>query len=262
MRIALDYIAFLIKSKNRHGVHSPFVFELNEKILNSYIQVPLETKIEALRNRFLNDNSLVDELDFGAKKNSLVSNKKSISSIAKRTLKPKRQANFIARLAKYNQSKVIIELGTSLGISAAYLAATNPDATIYSIDASPTAIEKANEVIMELDLKNLILILSDFDTALTKLEVPEKGYDFVFIDGNHTLEATLNYFEYFSSKLSTNGLILFDDIYWSVSMKLAWDKIKNDSRTSLSIDFFYFGLISFSNRFSKENFRLRSTMFF
>lgn len=262
MRIALDYIAFLIKSKNRHGVHSPFVFELNEKVLNTRNKIPLEDEIEELRRKFLNDISLVDEINFGASKHPNSNTKKTISRIAKNSLKPKRQASFIARLAKFNKSHAIIELGTSLGISTAYIAAANSDAEIYSIDASPTAIKKATEVLTQLDLKNLTLIFSDFDQALLQLEIPKNGFDFVYIDGNHTLKATLKYFEFFSTKLSEHGLILFDDIYWSTEMKQAWKSIKRDPRTSLTIDFFHFGLVSLSSRFSKENFSLRSNLFF
>jgi hypothetical protein len=76
-----------------------------------------------------------------------------------------------------------------------------------------------------------------FDERLKELEqdsVPE----LVFIDGDHSYEATMKYFNYFSSRMK-KGFLVFDDINWSAGMRKAW-KGRPQNRT-VTIDLFYMG---------------------
>jgi len=43
--------------------------------------------------------------------------------------------------------------------------------------------------------------------------------------------------------LNPNGVILFDDIYWSKGMTEAWTTIKADQRVKRTIDLYTFGIV-------------------
>jgi len=46
-------------------------------------------------------------------------------------------------------------------------------------------------------------------------------FGFIFIDGHHEEQATLNYFEEIIPYAGQNAIFLFDDIYWSIGMNRA-----------------------------------------
>ena len=79
--------------------------------------------------------------------------------------------------------------------------------------------------------------------------------ELVYVDGNHTEEATLRYFVVLLQH-KNNTCIVFDDIYWSKGMMRAWKKICADARIELSLDFYWFGVIFLNGRMRKEHFDL------
>jgi predicted O-methyltransferase YrrM len=81
--------------------------------------------------------------------------------------------------------------------------------------------------------------------------------DFVFVDGNHQKQATLNYFEWCLPKVTENTLLIFDDIYWSEGMKEAWTQIKAHPDVTVTIDLFWIGLVYFRKGQVKEDFLVR-----
>ena len=46
--------------------------------------------------------------------------------------------------------------------------------------------------------------------------------DFIFIDGNHREEATINYFKQLLPLIHNDSLMVFDDVHWSKGMENAW----------------------------------------
>ena len=80
----------------------------------------------------------------------------------------------------------------------------------------------------------------------------------VYIDGNHTYEATLRYFNLLLPQCTANTVLIFDDIYWSKAMTDAWTTIKQNEKVRLTIDVFQLGFVFFrTERLAKEDFVLR-----
>ncbi len=81
--------------------------------------------------------------------------------------------------------------------------------------------------------------------------------EMVYIDGNHTKNATLSYFNQLLPKVTSQSILIFDDIYWSSEMEDAWEQIKNHPKVTVTIDLFELGIVFFNPELSKENFVLR-----
>jgi predicted O-methyltransferase YrrM len=81
--------------------------------------------------------------------------------------------------------------------------------------------------------------------------------DFVFVDGNHKKDATLNYFNWCLPKVNEDTVLIFDDIYWSKGMEEAWIEIKNNPQVSVTVDLFWIGLVYFRKGQEKEHFRIK-----
>lgn len=247
LRLAQKYLRYYLTAANGkgHGTHSPFVFDLITKVLNDKQHYPAYDNIETLRKILKHDNTTLHIEDLGAgSAYKATTQTRSIASIAKNAAKPPRLGQLLYRVAAHYQPATILELGTSLGLSTAYLASGAPNAKLYTIEGSPEIAAAAARNMQTLQLPADILTGS-FDTVLPTLLPTLPPIDLIFIDGNHRLEPTLRYFNILLPYLSTRSTLIFDDIHWSAEMETAWATIKKDPRVYLSVDLFFLGLVFF-----------------
>ena len=257
MELIKEYLKYLILAKNRHGIHSPFVYNFIDSHLYKPVDPLIVSEIEGVRKALLKDNSEIDFIDLGAGSKKGKVDKPRVKDIAKNSLKPTKYAKLIANLGQYINAKSVIELGTSFGTTTLYLSRTLKNAKIHSIEGCDSIARVAKSNFDQLGVKNINLIIGNFNTEFPKLLDKLDFVDLIYIDGNHTYEATLSYFNLAIKKIDSKGIIVFDDIFWSKGMKQAWLEIKNHPDVTISFDFFYIGVISIDSRFSKESFRIR-----
>lgn len=234
-------------------LHSPFVFSLYQNCIKREKNTASYEAIENRRARLLKDNRALFYEDFGASSHS---RNLRVKTLASYHLKPARIAQIISRMRQYLNHNTCIELGTSLGITTQYLALNASNETsIYTIEASKEVRKIALE---ELEKHQVIHSLEGtFDEHLPNLLKDLSKVDLVFIDGNHSYEATLRYFEWIKPYLHNDSMLIFDDIYWSKGMTDAWEQIKQDPSVKVSVDLFFIGLVFFRKEQVKEHFRLR-----
>jgi len=252
------YISFrLAAKKGGHGIHSPFVFDfINNVIDNTGVFYDFD-KIEEIRKELLRNNNTIKINDLGAGSKKHSSEKRKISDIAKYSLKSAKQASFLMRIANYINAENIIEIGTSLGITTMYLSLLK-QAKITTIEGDENIFKIANSNFKKLKIENINNICANFDDILPEIINKTTTIDLAFIDGNHTKEATLKYFELLKQKVHKNSVLVFDDIYWSKDMGEAWEIIKKDSKVVVSIDLFHLGLVFFKQEMPKQDFYIFS----
>jgi predicted O-methyltransferase YrrM len=161
-------------------------------------------------------------------------------------------------LVKYLKPKNILEIGTSIGISSAYMALGNEQATITTLEGCPSLVKTAQQIHKTLNLHRIKIIEGEFSETLSKALTEMPTVDLVLFDGNHTLPATLYYFETCLPYASENTVFVFDDIYWSSEMCKAWEIIKKNKHITLTIDIYRLGICFFrKEKLVKEDFVLR-----
>lgn len=240
-------------------MHSPFVFQFIQHILNNKSGYLLPHQLEALRQKLATDKRILEIEDLGAGSRVAASKKRSVRQIAKAALKPKKYAQLIYRLVKHYQPNVILELGTSLGITTSYLSAANPFAKIITIEGSNAVATIAKENFQKLSLKNIELLQGNFDAILPSmlLSLPN-SIDLAYIDGNHRYQPTMRYFHQLLSKTTNNTVLIFDDIHWSEEMEKAWEEIKTHPSVQCTIDIFFLGFVFFRSEFKvAQHFTIR-----
>jgi len=258
--LALKYLRYYLGASNGrgHGLHSPFVFDFVTRVLNDGQSYPAYEAVEALRSRLLKDQRILPVLDLGAGSGQQSSNQRKIAGIARHAAKPKKLGQLLYRIVQYYQPKTIIELGTSLGISTAYLAKAAPAAKLITIEGSPAIAEKAAANFEELDIHHIQQVTGNFDDILPGILQSLSVVDFAFIDGNHREEPTLHYFEELLKKTGNNSILVFDDIHWSRGMENAWEQIRQHPAVRCSIDLFFIGIVVFRQEFrEKQHFTIR-----
>jgi len=257
LRFAKDYLLHRLKAKNRHGVHSPFVYRLLDNVIYDFDAKKVYSDVENQREQLFIDNRIITITDLGAGSHVNNNRQKKISDIAHNALKPPKLAQLLYRLVADLKPRNIIELGTCLGITTLYLQKAEPDAKVYTLEGCPETAGIARETFKKGDINNVEPIVGNFDDTLPGVINKLDELDFVFVDGNHQKDATLKYFEWCLPKVHENSMLIFDDIYWSDGMKEAWVQIKAHPKVTVTIDLFWIGLVFFKPGQAKEDFLIK-----
>ncbi len=249
-----NYLKYRFLSRTKYDIHPPFLFDLVTKVFEDKKKYPDYVKIENLKRELLKDERKIEVQDFGAGSSVDKGNLKAVSRIAKYSSKPKKYARLLYRLVNYFKPDTILELGTSLGFSTAYLAMAKKEANVITIEGCPNISNLAIENFQKLSIDNINLITGDFDEILPDVLNSLERLDFAFIDGNHRKEPTIKYFEECLEKAHNDSVFIFDDIHWSEGMTEAWDYICQHPSVTLSVDIFAMGMVFFKKELSKEHF--------
>jgi predicted O-methyltransferase YrrM len=259
-QLAKKYIQYYFTASNSkgHGIHSPFVFSFIKNVLRDKKQYPCYGPVEGRRKQLQSDLTIIEVEDFGAGSGVIKSKKRVVKDIADSSLKPKKYAQLLYRIISHYQPENILELGTSFGITTAYLALGNEQATVHTCEGSGTIASIAQTTFVNLQLKNIRLIKGDFKKTLPPLLSEINKIAFAFIDGNHRKEPTLNYFTELLQHSTASTILIFDDIHWSEEMEAAWKEIQQHPAVTLTIDLFFIGLVFLNPEFKvKQHFTIR-----
>ncbi len=252
---AKSYVTYWLDAVDQYSLHSPFYFDFYTKVLKSVSQEQ-NNPTEAIRKTLLSTDEVVSLKDFGAGSQPLKGNTRKISDIARTSLTPKKYAQLYKRILSYFRCKHVVELGTSLGITTAYLA-TLPDTKVTTFEGSKPIATLAQHTIHKLGLTNVDVILGNIDKTLPEFLSQSPAIDFALLDANHRYEPTLNYFQLVLTKSHTNSVIIIDDIYYSPEMTRAWNTIKSNPLVYGSADLFKCGIIFLDPSLNKQHVTLR-----
>lgn len=257
--LGIKYLDYWLGSSSYkgHGIHSPFVFEFIKKVMNDKTEYPEYKLVEGLRQKLLTDQTPVPLEDYGAGSRSGPGSK-SVAQITRHASKSPKYGQLLFRIAKFYQPHYVVELGTSLGISTAYLAFADKASVIVTGEGNYAVASLAKQNFDTAGLPNVRIITGNFDNTLPEMVSSIPQIDLAFIDANHRKAPTLSYFNELLKKTTDSSVIIFDDIHWSAGMEEAWNEIKQHPSVMLTIDLFFFGIIFFRPEFKvKQHFRIR-----
>lgn len=259
LELAGKYLLYYFTASNGkgHGIHSPFVYNFIRHVLNDTTRYDAYDQVEALRSRLLKDNRLLTVEDMGAGSDSR-NRERRIADIVRHAAKPPKLARLLFRMVRYYRSQSVLELGTSVGLTTAYLALATKNAAVISIEGAAQVAELAIREFEKLQIQNIRVLTGNFDLILPHVLSEGARPDLVFVDGNHRKAPTLQYFNQLLNSINSSSILIFDDIHWSKEMEEAWESIKAHPKVLLTIDLFFMGLVFFSNEFKiKQHFVIR-----
>lgn len=256
---ARRYFRYLLKSKTKYDVHSPFVFECLTQVLENKKKAKECGVIERLRRDLKSDTHQIMVQDYGA--GAVESGKtqypRRICDMVRTAAKSPAHARLLYRLSQRYGGSQLLELGTSLGISSMYLAAACPEGQVTTLEGCPETAARARTHFKKAGFLNIQCTSGPFETTLAPTLKALKQLDFVFFDGNHRFAPTVQYFEQCLPYAGNDTLFVFDDIHWSEEMEKAWDHVRSHPRVTLSIDLFQLGLLFFRKENTPQHFILR-----
>lgn len=258
--LAWRFINYRIFARHRggHGIHSPFVFELLTKVIEqTENQFYAFREIENIRLQLMDSEVIIEVTDLGAGSKHGMSPERSIGSIVRNSSVKPKFGRLLFRLVNHFQPKIILELGTSLGISTLYMAAACRKSGLTTIEGCQATARQAIHNFSFFKHENICLMNSSFEQAIPEFLSHTEKLDFVFFDGDHRKSPTVDYFNLCLAKAHNDSVFVFDDIHWSREMEEAWETIKKNDKVVVTIDLFQFGLVFFRKEMSKQDFVIR-----
>ena len=164
IHIIKSYINFLWNSKNQHGVHSPFVFDLVTKCFYDKKKYPEYSILKNYRKSLLQNKNKIEVTDFGAGSRVFKSNTRAINQIAKTAGISAKRANLLFRLVNYFQPTTILEIGTSLGLATSALSLGNPKGKIISLEGCANTLEITKNQFEKFNFQNINSIAIEFNS--------------------------------------------------------------------------------------------------
>jgi len=258
LQIIKSYLNFLWNSKNQHGVHSPFVFDLVTKCFYDTTKYSEYSILKKYRNSLLANKKTIEVSDFGAGSRVFKSNTRAINQIAKNAGISSKRAKLLFRIVNYFQPKNLLEIGTSLGLATSALSLGTKKGKIITLEGCPNTLNECQFQLQKFNFNNVMAINTEFSNYLNNYQLSIVNDHLIYFDGNHSKKATLEYFELLLPTITNDSVWIFDDIHWSAAMEDAWEIIKKHPKVTVTIDTFQWGIVFFRREQKKEHFVIRT----
>ncbi|MEZ4989907.1 MAG: class I SAM-dependent methyltransferase [Saprospiraceae bacterium] len=251
------YLRYYWRARTRYDVHSPFVSAFLEQTLDDHRWYYIFSQLQTLREKLALNDDAVKIVDHGAGSQLGRQQHHTVRRIAHYSAITPIAGQLLFRIVNFLKPQRLLELGTSLGVSAIYQMAANRNAEMITIEGNPAVAKLAKQHFQEFGLPEVKVIVSTFNDTLPQLIIAGEQFDFFHFDGDHRYQPTIDYFQQCLELSHSNSVICIGDIYWSSEMKKAWNELRIHPKVRLSIDVFHFGLLFFrSQQIEKEDFTL------
>ena len=132
-----DVWRYFWKAETRYTVHSPFVFDLLEHVIDDKRTFYDFAALDRLRYLLRRNPQRLPVTDLGAGSKRGASKDRSIAEIAKAAVSPRWQAECLFRLIDHLQLEHRLEMGTSLGLTTLYQYLPLRKAPLVTLEGCP-----------------------------------------------------------------------------------------------------------------------------
>lgn len=267
------------RSTAGHGVHSPYVFDFLTKVVRNKTDAKIVSQVESLRRAMLSDKRIIMVTDLGAGSVTKAGGERRVAEIARTAALPAREAGLLARMVAdstgsasrghastgsasrdtgsiQRDTGIILELGTSLGISTLAMALAAPDRRVITVEGCPALATIARENFRRYGASNAEIMNMEFSAALESLKRDGLNVSFAFIDGNHRGTALTEYV----SKIAAMGeemIIVADDIRLTKEMFLAWKSMAASGIAPVTMETLRLGIFFLKHSITPGRYRIR-----
>ena len=246
LRLIRKKLQFYFKASNSkgHGTHSPFAYTFITEILNDIRYFYAYEEIGFLKKELLRDKRKVN---YQGKETT-------IKKLADGLL-PDKYSQLLFRVVDYFKPRSILEIGGSLGISTAYLAAANGNTPVVCAEESEVLSTLSKQTLRELSLENVSIIPYD-KTFFANMNKGQRTFDLIFV--NDVSEDLFDVYLALTNLFNKDSVLIFRDINKNLEKNKSWTRIKTQATITLSIELFGMGFIFFrKEQLKKEHFAVR-----
>jgi len=222
-----------------------------EAALGHEEEQPWIGRIEALRATVLRSDAEVSFCDYGVETRLRPRQHGPFREVTRavravcRSSVPPHEGRVLYHLIREFRPRRCLELGTCLGISAAYQAAAltmNGAGRLVTLEGSVALARLAEAHLEGLGLPGVEVVTGRFAETLPAVLPAHSPIDFAFIDGHHDPAALQAYYGLLAPYLADGAILVFDDIFWTSGMRHAWTTLTADRRIRATVDLLTVGI--------------------
>lgn len=253
----IRFLRFYLKAVTPFDVDSPFAADFIQSVLLDRRYFYAFEDIETLRKRLLRNHYPIQITDYGAGSQADRRKWRPVSSIARYGAVSPKTGRQLFRMVHRYRPETILEMGTSLGISALYLKAASTKAALITLEGCPETASQAMANFRQAGTQPIDLRIGRFSDTLPVLLNDLRTLDFLYLDGDHRAGASLEYIKACLQKHRAQSVFVLADIHWSDEMEKTWESIRRLPEVTLSIDLFWTGILFFDPSLQvKQHYRL------
>lgn len=200
-------------------------------------EAEVQSRVEAIRSEFERRDGRFHVI---SNQGTLV--QKSAYNLARLSSVTSEWGVFLYLCAKSFRAQRILELGSCIGISGSYFAASPYCKQFIGLEGAKDVVGIANANVKRISRTATILFGNADDKLVDTLTEFDSNLDLIYIDANHHYEPTQRYLNLAAPHLNSGALVIFDDIHWSKEMWDAWCVLRNRQGFSHTLDVGRFGL--------------------
>jgi predicted O-methyltransferase YrrM len=160
---------------------------------------------------------------------------------------------FLFKLVRSLRPIRVLELGTSLGVSASYLqhalSLNGRASQLVTMEGDAALCRIARDMLVELPHVTTEVVEGPFASTLPAVASNLAPVELAFIDGHHETEATLSYFQTLLDFAGGNAVMVFDDIEpFRRGVSSAWKVIRSHRRVGAAFHLVKMGIVVMSDR--------------
>jgi len=243
-RRAARWRSYYFRSQTIYDIHSPAVYRLAREMVENRKTYYILQEVRQLRRVWLQDRRTLERTPQGAGSRAGLSRSPVVvRDLARHMAVSARAGRFLFHLARLRHPRLMLDLGTGLGFSAAYLAAGSLAGTCVTAEGCAQTAALARQSFSRLKLKNVRQLQLSFEAAIPAAASGGHPLDLLHMDGDHRRQAVVQVWHTARPYLHRQSVVAISDIRWSEDMESAWEWLKQRPEVTFSVDLFDLGLL-------------------
>jgi predicted O-methyltransferase YrrM len=178
--------------------------------------------------------------------------KEIVGVVGNESIHPK-QGALLFRLTNYFQSKSILQIGASMGLSTLYLTSYKQGVRCVALEKRPEYAAVAGWVYEKAARTPIDLRIGDYHAILPGILEEMQTVDFIFFNtSRETSNASL--FHTCVEYAQSDTVFVFDGIKNNCSMRKFWEMICAHPEVTVTLDLYSMGIVFFNKRLHKRNY--------
>lgn len=237
MKIIRPRLKLYRKLRYRHGygVHSPFVYNLINNVIEEKHPFYAFEDIERIRKEILQTN-------------------KCLAKQINKMTQHRRYGELLFRMVNYFRPVTVLQVGGSTGLMSLYLSMASPSTHCYVLDESGLT-ELINPFKEKHKLSNLHFLEGSYQQSIADLKNKLRTIDVIFVNVGQDAGRTKEIYQQIKPFIAEETIVIIDAIRSRREMKSFWKELKKDTEVSVTMDLEVLGLVFYNKKLTKRHYK-------
>ncbi len=226
----LKYLQFYLKASTKYQVHSPFVYDFVENVLEDKRQYYFFKTIEQYRKLISKDSQKI-----------MKERRQTIGDLASARGIDKTNGQLLFRLVHHYKPASALLIGTFPGVAALYQSTPSYKMQVVALESDNTIAQPLQHYFKEIGAKNIHLQVGEIDVLTKTLAQSPSSLPYIYLKALPSKEVAKELL----LNCTVNGCLVIEKPYADDQRFTFWNWLKAHELVTLSMDTFHLGFVFF-----------------